>query len=411
MNQKIFLTVLVTIVSTQPIFAQKMEFKNQLSTLEQMNTNTTGSKITFGEKSSPLSNILSTNESKSKTFDSENKSSSLNKISLGQDRGGGDPCENQIKIIRSDLSTWIQNGGPKELRLSDGISVDQYSARMLQKIEEAKVRCVGKGDKDFPVEVYRTPKVCKFEVESNQDSTITCDRSAFLALDESEQYVLVHHEYAGLSGVEIPLKDDSQYEVSNQITLFLENKIVKRLVVKPVQHNPPSKWKPINDKEGADIARALQDALANTNFSDCKVELESETQPPSAIQCGGGSYYYNRFNFSSMIDPKNGFRGMPVGNFDCQDSKEEMNRFLMKSTEGPIAFLNILDKNVYPNEGEQGLHLRLDSIFELDSTETSIAKVTITKSKIVQVNKGTVGNPKWVDESVALNTLTCHKSK
>lgn len=67
--------------------------------------------------------------------------------------------------------------------------------------------------------------------------------------------------------------------------------------------------------------------------------------------------------------------------------------------------------NTNPNEGEQGLHLRLDSIFELDSTETSIAKVTITKSKVVQVNKGTIGNPKWVDETVALHSLTCHKSK
>lgn len=335
----------------------------------------------------------------------------LNIFSLGQDRGGGDPCENQIKVIRSDLSVWIQNSGAKELRLPDGISVDQYSTRMLQKIEKAKIRCIGQGDKGFPVEVYGTPKVCKFEVGSSEDSTITCDRLIFLALDESEQYVLVHHEYAGLAGVEVPLKDDSQYEVSNQITSFLENKIVKRLVVKPAQQIQPSQWKPINGKEGTDIARALQDALANTNFSDCKVELEINTQPPRAIQCGEGIYYYNRFNFFSTIDQKNGFRAIPVGNFDCQNSKEETNRFLMKSTEGPMAFLNILDKNVYPNEGEQDLHLRLDSIFELDSTETSIAKVTITKSKIVQVNKGTVGNPKWVNESVALNTLTCHKSK
>lgn len=411
MKQKIFLTVLVTIGTIQPISAQTTEFKNQFLVGPYVNSGTVGSKITLPEKNNPLNNEHLIDANKPQTFDSKIKLFSQNNLSLGQDRGGGDPCENQIKVIRSDLSVWIQNGGPKELHLPDGISVDKYSTQMLQKIEKAKVRCIGRGDKDFPVEVYGTPKVCKFEVESNQDSTITCDRSAFLALDESKQYVLVHHEYAGLAGVEVPLKDDSQYEVSNQITSFLENKIVKRLVVKPARQNPPSKWQQINGNEGADIARALQDALANTNFSDCKVELESETQPASAIQCGGGIYYYNRFNFLSTIDPKNGFRGMPVGNFDCHDSKEEINRFLMKSTEGPKAFLNILDKNVYPNEGEQGLHLRLDSIFELDSTETSVAKVTIRKSKIVQVNKGTVGNPKWVDESVALNTLTCHKTK
>jgi hypothetical protein len=334
-----------------------------------------------------------------------------NKILHGQDRGGGDPCENQIKIIRSDLSMWIKNGGPKELRLPDGISVYQYSTRMLQKIKETKIQCIGPGDNGFPIEVHNTPKVCKFEMEPNQNPIITCDRSGFLALDESEQYVLIHHEYAGLADIEPPLKEDSQYEASNQITSFLENRIVKRLVVKPIQKSPLSKWQPINGKEGTDIARALQDALAKSNFADCKVELESETQPPSVIQCGGGIYYYNRFNFFSTVNTKNGFRGIPVGNFDCQNSKEEMNRFLMKSTVGPTSFLNILGKNVYPDKNEQGLHLRLDSIFELDPKETSIEKVIITKSKIVQVNKGTVGNPKWVEEPVALNTLTCHKSK
>jgi hypothetical protein len=330
-----------------------------------------------------------------------------------KEAGGGDPCEDQIKIIRDDLAGWIQKGGFKELTLPKEISFDQYSQKMLNQIAKAKVRCVGEGDKDFPVEVYGTPKVCKFEVDSAKHAKITCNRSEFLDIDESNQYVLIHHEYAGLAGLELPVKDDSQYTLSNQISSFLENKIVKRLAVRPAQQSSPSNWKAINGKEGSEVARSLQDALANTEFSDCKIALEQIAQSGTPVQCLDGSYSYNRYNFASKTLPENGFKGIPVGSFDCQDSqssKEELNRFLMKSTKGPTAFLNVLDKNVYQEKGEEGLHLRLDSLFELDETETSIAKVTITKSKVVQVNKGTISNPKWVSELVTLRSLSCNKS-
>ena len=37
----------------------------------------------------------------------------------GQDRGGGDICENQIKIIRDDIANWIQKDGHKNLKLTE----------------------------------------------------------------------------------------------------------------------------------------------------------------------------------------------------------------------------------------------------------------------------------------------------
>lgn len=157
------------------------------------------------------------------------KSSSL---SLGQDRGGGDICENQIKIVRDDLARWIQKGGPQALKLPAGVSVAQYSEKMLEQISIAKIRCVGAGDVDFPVKVYGAPKVCKFE-RTRQGSTVTCSRKDFNSLGETAQYVLVHHEFAGLAGLESPNKEESFYELSNQISSYLETQTVQRLVVKP----------------------------------------------------------------------------------------------------------------------------------------------------------------------------------
>ncbi len=54
-----------------------------------------------------------------------------------------------------------------------------------------------------------------------------------MGTSESDQYVLVHHEYAGLAGIEISKGEDSDYQVSNQISGYLENQVIKKLAVKP----------------------------------------------------------------------------------------------------------------------------------------------------------------------------------
>ena len=103
---------------------------------------------------------------------------------------------------------------------------------MLEQIKKAKIRCVSQGDKGHPVEVYGSPKVCRFDKGLLKRPTITCSREDFMKLNETNQYVLIHHEYAGLAGIESPNKDDSQYQVSNQISSYLVDKVVKRLSVK-----------------------------------------------------------------------------------------------------------------------------------------------------------------------------------
>ncbi|WPU63268.1 hypothetical protein [Peredibacter starrii] len=156
----------------------------------------------------------------------------------GQDRGGGDICENQIKIIRDDLANWIQKDGHKNLKLS-GIDSNQYALGMLDQIKQAKIKCVGQGDSGYPVEVYGSPKVCRFDKGLLKRPTITCSREDFMKLNETNQYVLIHHEYAGLAGIESPNKDDSHYQVSNQISSYLVDMVVKRLSVKTTSPDQP----------------------------------------------------------------------------------------------------------------------------------------------------------------------------
>ncbi|MFL5814020.1 MAG: hypothetical protein ACJ763_10625 [Bdellovibrionia bacterium] len=150
------------------------------------------------------------------------QSVSANKEGGGVTAGGGDLCEDRIKVIRDDLLNWIQQGGPDALNLPAGVSVKQYSDKMLKAIRNTKVQCIGPKDRGYPVNVNGTPKICRFDQDS-AGSRITCDYHKFRSLSVSDRYVLIHHEYAGLSGIEQPNGDDSIYEVSNQISEFLEN--------------------------------------------------------------------------------------------------------------------------------------------------------------------------------------------
>lgn len=146
--------------------------------------------------------------------------------------GGGDPCENRIQEIRNDIKSWIGQGGHKGLKLPAPLRSEVYASRMLQQIGNAKVRCVGPGNAGYPVNVRGTDKVCRFDLNLRGRNWITCERDSFQALDESEQYVLIHHEYAGLAAIEAPNKDVSQYRISNQISAYLVEHVIKKLAVK-----------------------------------------------------------------------------------------------------------------------------------------------------------------------------------
>ena len=133
----------------------------------------------------------------------------------GHDQGGGgDLCEDRIKIIRDDLKSWIQKGGSQSLTLRAGVNASQYSVDMLKQLDLAQVKCVSAGDAGYPIAVSGIAKTCRFDIVQNV-SSITCDFKKFQAASDSDQYILIHHEYAGLAGIELPREGDSSYNTSS----------------------------------------------------------------------------------------------------------------------------------------------------------------------------------------------------
>jgi hypothetical protein len=147
----------------------------------------------------------------------------------GYDQGnGGDMCEKRFLNVRDDLSAWILNGGSAGLRLPAGFSHENYILNMLGKIQTAKMSCI-----DAQLLVGSAEKTCKNFVDTDGTFRIQCNQKRFMATSDSDQYILVHHEYAGLAGFEVNTDENSNYEISNQISEYLENQVVKKLVVKP----------------------------------------------------------------------------------------------------------------------------------------------------------------------------------
>jgi hypothetical protein len=150
---------------------------------------------------------------------------------------GGDICLRRFEIVRNDVESWILRGGADGLQLPRDLSVKRYKSLMLDRISgagAARISCVGPGEEGFPVKVLGRSRTCKNFFDRSGAAQIVCDANKFNGTPESDQYILVHHEFAGLSGIEFNRGEDSDFEtVSDQITGFLENQVVKKLAIKP----------------------------------------------------------------------------------------------------------------------------------------------------------------------------------
>ena len=195
-------------------------------------------------------------------------------------RGGGDLCENRIKIIRDDLKNWISKDGPSSLKLPDGILVGTYTNDMMNVLSTATVECIAKGDHGYPVEVNGVSKVCVFDSGKNN---IRCDINKFTNTNESDQYILIHHEYAGLANIEIPNASDSNYSVSNQLSGYLVDHIIKKLAVKPPLQTPvlmntsdTTDFRKLKHNESNNLLKAFSVAAiqADRPFKNCKTMWE-----------------------------------------------------------------------------------------------------------------------------------------
>ncbi|MEA9356470.1 hypothetical protein SHI21_09660 [Bacteriovorax sp. PP10] len=148
----------------------------------------------------------------------------------GDSGGGGDATEARVDEIRNDIFKWVNNGGPSNLDYPSDLTIETYVKKMSE-VLVPKYVVVGFTQKE--VLVGTSEKTCKGYVDQEtKRKHILCNIPRFQNTSESEQYRLIHHEYAGLVNVEKNDGESSDYVISNQLTDFLVEKTVLRLAIK-----------------------------------------------------------------------------------------------------------------------------------------------------------------------------------
>lgn len=155
--------------------------------------------------------------------------------------GGGNAAEIRINDIRADILKWIDAGGYQDLKLPPGLTSEDYVAGMKKVLAPQAVVVVAitpeqeatTTDGELKVVVDGQPKTCRGFV-SRKDGLphILCSTKGFSDTTEADQYRLIHHEYAGLADIEHNVGAASDYEISAQLTDFLQLQPVLKLAIK-----------------------------------------------------------------------------------------------------------------------------------------------------------------------------------
>jgi len=205
--------------------------------------------------------------------------------------GGGDASEVRVNEIRSDILEWIKKGGAKALTLPSRISYDEYVLKMSDILTAKKV-VIGFVESDdqkndeLKVNVKGTPKTCRgFYSTTDFKPHILCNISRFEATSDSDQYALIHHEYAGLVKVESNEGAASDYEISSQLTDSLTHQTVLKLAVK--EEGPTGR---LSVEEARLVIDQVKDSLFNkkpllcvTTNSDKKYSTASYSYTPDFL--------------------------------------------------------------------------------------------------------------------------------
>lgn len=172
------------------------------------------------------------------TISSLTSTGAYSKSMGGDSGGGGDASEERVNEIRSDILKWINDDGAKGLKLPSDISIGEYESAMSDILTPKKV-VIGFVEKDdekndeLKVSVAGVPKTCRGFISSFDNKPhILCNISRFQNTPESDQYKLIHHEFAGLANVENNEGAASDYYLSSQLTDFLTEQVILKLAVK-----------------------------------------------------------------------------------------------------------------------------------------------------------------------------------
>ncbi|MGK5084244.1 hypothetical protein WDW37_13190 [Bdellovibrionota bacterium FG-1] len=209
----------------------------------------------------------------------------------GVSGGGGDASEVRVNDIRADILKWIGEGGAETLKLPSGITRESYRAGM-EKFLTPHAVVIGfvttaqetlSSNPEGKVNVSGLAKTCRGFVSSeDQLPHILCNAERFAANSESQQYQLIHHEFAGLAGLEQNIGASSDYQLSRQLTDFLVPQTVLRLAVK--RNIPAAPYIPEGASETDKAFLGLQGSYTKiAGAGNCPLAFEIEAH-------GGGKW-------------------------------------------------------------------------------------------------------------------------
>jgi hypothetical protein len=192
----------------------------------------------------------------------------------------------------------------------------------------------------------------------------------------------VHHEFAGLAAIEPPIGDESQYLVSNQISGYLVNQVVKKLAVKNIV---PGQWKTLEGADGKRVMTGLVDLLEKTQVSDCNVKVERHDDQPSH-NC---SFIMNYADVivTSKNNPELNSIYFSNDGFDCKDPANYQNpgSHLLLQDGNPVVIRHWFDRTF------GGIKVGSANIqYTLDPTESKIVKFEVVAT---QADQGTFVHP------------------
>jgi hypothetical protein len=167
----------------------------------------------------------------------------------GANSGGGGDTQTEMRIdeIRADILSWIGKGGAERLNLPPNLSHDAYRVAMTRYLQPHAVvigsvtsaQEAATSDPELKVTVNGQPKTCRGFVSTRDKLPhILCNAERFAATSERDQYPLIHHEYAGLAGIERNIGASSDYSISQQIAESLVYERVLKLAVKDPVETP-----------------------------------------------------------------------------------------------------------------------------------------------------------------------------
>jgi hypothetical protein len=151
-----------------------------------------------------------------------------------RDGGGGDPTEETVYEIRQSILDWIKSGEAKKLVFNDpaAMAYDKYVQLMTPVliappspfavvvgfVTTAQENATSNPEQQVAVD--GVAKACRwFNSVKDHRIHLLCNSDRFPE-SAAEQFRLIHHEFAGVAGVEKNLGASSDYEISNQLADF-----------------------------------------------------------------------------------------------------------------------------------------------------------------------------------------------